>query len=126
MTNEKGIYKKSKKAKGLRLEILVEFISLICITYRGNSNGLHIVDCSGATKQSDISRERRLQTRLALLALNGLDERRFLSTDVRASTTVYEYVEIVTGTTGVLTNQTGLVCLKLHIFCKVSYQHAGC
>lgn len=56
--------------------------------------------------------EGRLQAGLALLALDGLDERRLLPADVGPSPPQHEHVEIVAGATGVFANQTSLVGLS--------------
>ena len=46
---------------------------------------------------TDISRERGLQSGLPLLALQGLYERRLLSTDVRAGAAHHKHVKVVAG-----------------------------
>lgn len=53
-----------------------------------------------------------LQARLALLALDGLDERSLLSTNVGPSSTHHEHIKIVARTTGILANQTCLIGLS--------------
>jgi hypothetical protein len=45
-----------------------------------------------------------------LLALDGLDQGRFFTTNIGAGSTMDINVEIVSGTAGVFTNETGLVC----------------
>ena len=76
-----------------------------------NSNGLNVGDSRRATEKTDSSRERRLQTRLSRLALKRLDEGGLLTTDVGTHTTVNVDVEVVSGTTGVLSDETSLVGL---------------
>lgn len=59
-----------------------------------------------------ICREGRLQARLALLALDGLDERSFLPADVSPSPSHHEHVKVIAGAAGILANQTSLVGLS--------------
>src|SRR6266702_5835770 len=51
---------------------------------RSNGNGLDVVDGGRAAVQADIGRERRLQPRLALLALEAFEQRGFLAADIGA------------------------------------------
>lgn len=70
---------------------------------RSDRDSLDICDGRRAAKETDVGRERRLQPRLALLALNRLDEGRLLAADVGARTAVEVDVKGVTGAAGVLT-----------------------
>ena len=55
-------------------------------------------DTHSLTKQlTDISGEGGLQSGLPLLALQGLDERRLLSADVRSGTAHHKHVKVVPG-----------------------------
>lgn len=65
----------------------------------------------GTWGRTHISRERRLQAGLALLALDGLDQRRLLPADVSPSAPHHKDVEGVPRATGVLPQQPGLVRL---------------
>ena len=47
--------------------------------FGGDGDGLHVGDGGGTTKDADVRRERRLQARLSLLPLQGLDESSFLA-----------------------------------------------
>jgi hypothetical protein len=78
---------------------------------RGHSDGLDVGDGRGTTKETDIGRERGLETGLALLALDRLDERRLLAADVRSGTAVHVDVKVVARSAGVLADETGLVRL---------------
>ena len=53
-----------------------------------DSNCLDICHGSGATEESNISRERRLEARLSLFSLKTLYQRRLLSANVRTRATV--------------------------------------
>ena len=64
-----------------------------------------------ATEETNGSREWGLQTGLAGLALERLDEGGLLTTDVSAHTTVDVDVKVVARAAGVLADQTGLVSL---------------
>ena len=59
----------------------------------------------------DVGGERRLESRLSLFPLDRFDQRRLFSTDISSGASVEIDVEIVTGSTGVLADQTGLVGL---------------
>lgn len=78
---------------------------------RCNSNSLNIRDRCRASEQTDISRERWLETRLALLSLKTLDERRLFAADVRSSPTMQVNVEVISATTSVFAEESGLVGL---------------
>ena len=77
----------------------------------GDSNGLDVGNSGRATEETNGSREWGLQTGLAGLALERLDEGGLLTTDVSAHTTVDVDVKVVAGAASVLADQTGLVCL---------------
>lgn len=53
-----------------------------------------------------------LQAGLALLALDGLYERRLLPTDVGPSPAHHKHIKIIAGVAGILANQTSLVGLS--------------
>lgn len=77
----------------------------------GDSDRLDVSDGRRASEQSNVSGEGRLETRLALLALQTLNQRRLLSADVRPSPTMEVHVEAVPRTTGVFSNEPSLVGL---------------
>ena len=72
---------------------------------RRHGHGLHVGHGGRATEHAHVSRERRLQPRLALLSLERLDQGRFLTADVGAGAAVAEHVKVVPGSAGVLTYQ---------------------
>lgn len=76
---------------------------------RRHGDSLDVGDCRWASEQSDIGRERGLQTRFALLALDRLDQGRLLAADVCSGASVQVDVERVAGTAGVFTDETGFV-----------------
>jgi hypothetical protein len=78
---------------------------------RGNSNSLDVGNSRRASEKTDGSRERRLETRLSRLALEGLDKRSLLTANVGTGTSVQVNVEVVSRVTGVLSDQTGGVGL---------------
>ena len=69
---------------------------------------LDVVDDRRLAEQTDLDRERRLVARLAALALDRLEERRFLATDVRAGATPDLDVERETRTEDVRPEQPGI------------------
>jgi hypothetical protein len=76
---------------------------------RRHSDRLHVRHRGRASKQSHVRREWRLEPGLALLALNTLDQRSLLSTDIRSRSPVQVHIELVARPTGVLANVPGLV-----------------
>lgn len=74
-------------------------------------DGLDVGDGSRASEETDCGGERGLETGLSRLALERLDERSLLTTDVGTHATVDVNVEVVTRTAGVLANETLLVSL---------------
>jgi hypothetical protein len=60
-----------------------------------DGNSLDVGDGARAAEETDGSRERRLQTRLAGLSLERLDEGGLLTANVGAHTTVDENVKVV-------------------------------
>lgn len=80
-------------------------------SYRRDSDGLDVGDGGGAAEDADVGREGRLEARLALLALQRLDQRRLLAADVGAGAAVDEHVKVVARTAGVLADQTLFVRL---------------
>mmetsp|Transcript_13526 Transcript_13526/g.36624 ORF Transcript_13526/g.36624 Transcript_13526/m.36624 type:complete len:318 (-) Transcript_13526:32-985(-) len=76
-----------------------------------HSNSLHIGDGGGAPIQTNVGREWGLQTGLALLALKGLQQRRFLSADVRARAIMYKQVKVNVRAARVLAQLAGSICL---------------
>jgi hypothetical protein len=77
----------------------------------GNGHSLDIGDSRRASEKTDSGRERRLKTRLSGLSLERLNKRSLLTTDVGTGTSVQVNIEIVTGFTGVLSDQAGGVSL---------------
>lgn len=62
--------------------------------------------------------ERRLQSGLALLALDGLNKCRLLTTDVCSRPTGHKHIKVISSVTGILPNQTssiGLVNRHLNV-----------
>jgi len=78
---------------------------------RGNGHSLDVGDSRRASEKTNSGRERRLKTRLSGLSLERLDKRSLLTTDVGTGTSVQVNIEIVTGFTGVLSDQAGGVSL---------------
>jgi hypothetical protein len=76
-----------------------------------DSDSLDVGDGRRAAEEADVGREGRLEARLALLALDALDERGLLAADVRARATVEVDVERVAGPARVLAEVAGLVRL---------------
>jgi hypothetical protein len=87
---------------------------------RGDSDGLDVGNGGRAAEETNGSREWGLQAGLAGLALEGLDERSLLATDVSAHTTVDVDVKVVARAASVLADQTGLVC-----FLDGALEHSG-
>lgn len=77
----------------------------------GNSDSLDVGDGGGASEKTDISREWGLQARLTSLTLDRLDQSSLFTANVGPSTTVNVHIKIVSGTAGVLSDQTSLVSL---------------
>ena len=61
---------------------------------RRHGDRLDVVHGRRAAVEADIGRERRLQARLALLALEALEQRRFLAADIGAGAVVDDDVEV--------------------------------
>ena len=76
---------------------------------RSHSDGFDVGDGTGATEGTDGGGEWRLQTRLAGLSFEGLDEGGLLTADISTGTTVDVDVVVVARSAGVLTDLTGLV-----------------
>src|SRR5229473_1385717 len=74
---------------------------------RRHGDGLDIVHRRWAAIEPDRRRERRLQARLALLALEALEQRRLLAADIGAGAAMEIELEIVARATGVLADETG-------------------
>ncbi len=94
------------------------FEAMRIVAYRRDCDRLNVRNGSRATKDTDVSRERRLEAWLALLALEGLDEGSFFSANVGAGTAVHEDVEVVARAARVLADEPGLVGLvdgDLHV-----------
>jgi len=77
----------------------------------GNSDGLNVGDGRWASEQSDIGRERGLQSWFTLLTLNRLDQGSFLSTNVSTGTSVKVDVKCVSGTASVFADESSFVSL---------------
>ena len=77
----------------------------------GDSDSLNVGDGGRAAEETNVGGEWRLQTRLALLALQTLDERSLLSTHVRTRPAMDIHVKVVSGPARVLADEPGLVGL---------------
>src|SRR5690606_20889936 len=77
---------------------------------RRHRDRLDIVDRGRAAIEAHIGRERRLQARLTLLALEALEQRRFLAADIGAGAMVDMDVDVPAALV-VLADQAGLVAL---------------
>ena len=75
---------------------------------RRNRDAFDIVDSGWAAIEPDIRRERRLETRLALLAFQAFEQRGFLAADIGASAVMDDDVEIP-AVDIVLADQLGVV-----------------
>eukprot|EP00354_Favella_ehrenbergii_P010829 CAMPEP_0170466100 /NCGR_PEP_ID=MMETSP0123-20130129/10192_1 /TAXON_ID=182087 /ORGANISM="Favella ehrenbergii, Strain Fehren 1" /LENGTH=420 /DNA_ID=CAMNT_0010732155 /DNA_START=1151 /DNA_END=2414 /DNA_ORIENTATION=- len=73
---------------------------------RAHGDRLHVRDRGRAAVQASVGWEGRLQSGATGLALERLDEGRFLTADVRASATVDDNVEVVAAAAGVLADET--------------------
>src|SRR6476661_2698820 len=78
---------------------------------RDDRDALDIVDRSRTAVEAGTGRERRLEARLALLALQAFEHRRLFAADVGARATVHEQVEVIARAAGVLADQTSLISL---------------
>lgn len=76
---------------------------------RADGDGLNIGDGAGAAEQTNGGGEGGLQARLAGLALDRLDERGLLTTDIGTHSAVDVNIEVVACAAGVLTDETSLV-----------------
>lgn len=76
-----------------------------------DGDSLNISNGRGAAEEPDVGWEGRLQTRLALLSLDGLDQRRLLAADVRSCAPVQVHVERVARATRVRADEARFVCL---------------
>ena len=76
---------------------------------RCDGNRLNVVDGGRVAIQADAGGERRLEARLALLALQAFDHRGFFAADIGAGAAVNEHVEIIARPAGVLADQLGFV-----------------
>ena len=76
-----------------------------------DGDGLDVGDGGGTAEDADTGGERRLETGLALSALQTLNEGRLLSADVGACSTVEEDVKVIARSTGVATDEAGGVGL---------------
>jgi len=70
-----------------------------------------VVDRRGTAVQPHGGGERRLEARLALLALQALEQRGLLTADISAGAAVHVDVVVKAGIAGVLADQSGLVSL---------------
>ena len=78
---------------------------------RDDRDALDIVDRGRAAVEARARRERRLEARLALLALEAFEHRGFFAADVGAGAAVDEQVEVVARSGGVLAQQPGFIRL---------------
>src|SRR5438270_5210749 len=76
---------------------------------RNDRDALDIVDGGRTAIEAGARRERRLEARLALLALEAFEHRRLFAADIGAGAAVDEEVEIVAAAAGVLAEQPGLI-----------------
>src|SRR5436190_21198 len=76
---------------------------------RGDGDRLDIVDSGGAAVEADRGGEGGFEARLALLAFEAFEQRRFLAADVGARAAVQVHVDVVAGAAGVLAHKPGLV-----------------
>ena len=76
---------------------------------RDDRDALDIVDGGRAAVEAGAGRERRLQARLALLALEAFEHRRLFAADVGARAAMDEQVEVVARAGGVLAEQAGFI-----------------
>jgi hypothetical protein len=74
-------------------------------------DALYIVDRGRAAIEARAGREWRLETRLALLALEAFEHRGLFAADVSARAAMHEDVEVIAGLAGVLADQAGLIGL---------------
>src|SRR5690242_18958685 len=74
-----------------------------------NRDALDIVDGGRAAVEARAGRERRLEARLALLALEAPEHRHLFTADVGARSAVDEDVEVVAAARRVLAEQAGVV-----------------
>ena len=74
---------------------------------RDDRDALDVVDRRRAAVEARAGRERRLQARLAPLALQAFEHRGLFAADVGARAAVDEEVEVVAGAGGVLAEQAG-------------------
>ena len=72
---------------------------------RRDRDRLDVGDGRRAAVEPDVGRERRLEPRLALLALERLDQRRLLAADVGAGAPVHVDVEVDPGAAGVFSQE---------------------
>ena len=78
---------------------------------RRDGDRLDIVDRRRAAVEADLRRERGLQARLALLALEAFEQPGFLAADIGAGAAVQVHVDVVARAAGVLADQPGVVGL---------------
>lgn len=78
---------------------------------RSHSNGFDVSHGRRATEQTDISGERRLQSRLALFAFDGFDQTGLFTANVCTGTAMNVDIEIVAATACVLADQSSGVSL---------------
>ena len=77
-----------------------------------NGNCFNVCHGGGAAVEADARGERRLQARLALLALQRLNKSSFLAADVRPRPAMHVNVEIVAAAGRVLADHASLVRLR--------------
>ena len=76
-----------------------------------DSNGLNVGDSGGTTEETNVCGEGGFQPGFALFALDGFNQGCFFTADIGAGTAVDVNVKVVSGATGVFSNETGLVRL---------------
>jgi hypothetical protein len=88
----------------------------------GDSDCFDICDRRGASKTTNSSRERRLETRLSLLALQTLNQSRLFPTNICTGTTMKIDIIVVAVTTGILSKKPSGIGF-MNRFIKVSQPH---
>ena len=92
-----------------------------------HGDGLHVGHGRRAAEDAHVGREGRLEARLALLALQRLDEGRLLAADVGAGAAVDEDVKVVAAAASVLPQKALVVSLstKSGVFNLFIFKHSN-
>mmetsp|Transcript_29109 Transcript_29109/g.45021 ORF Transcript_29109/g.45021 Transcript_29109/m.45021 type:complete len:208 (-) Transcript_29109:323-946(-) len=89
----------------------------------GNGNSLNIGHSSRATIQPNVGRERRLQSRLASITLQALNQRSFLSTNVSSSSSMDVNFHRPATATSIRSKKTRSSCLCDGFFKAVTFKN---